>query len=111
MTRKALCVFTLIFIALAATERTAQARKSDMTAIFIGDMHCSDCAQRIANKLYTVKGVAKVNANLKTGIAYVTPTKSKKLSPRALWMAVEKAEFTPKKLEGPSGKFTKRPKA
>ena len=73
-------------------------------------MHCGDCAQKIANKLYTVKGVSKVTANLKTGIAYVTPADKKTLSPRALWEAVEKAEFSPVKLEGPSGKFTKKPK-
>jgi copper chaperone CopZ len=110
MNRNALGMLALTVVAISMLEGTAHARKPNMTAIFVGDMHCSECAQKIANKLYTVKGVSKVSANLKTGIAYVTPAKEKKLSPRALWEAVEKADFTPIKLEGPSGKFMKKPK-
>ena len=110
MIRKALGVLALTVVAISMLEGTAHAKKPNMTAIYVGDMHCSDCAQRIANKLYAVKGVSKVTANLKTGIAYVTPADKKTLSPRTLWEAVEKAEFTPIKLEGPSGKFKKKPK-
>ncbi len=110
MIRKALGMLAMTVLAISMLEGSAYARKPNLTAIYVGDMHCSDCAQKIANKLYKVKGVSKVTANLKTGIAYVMPADEKTLSPRALWEAVEKAEFTPIKLEGPSGKFKKKPK-
>ncbi len=110
MIRKALGVLALTVVAISMLEGTAHAKKPNMTAIYVGDMHCSDCAQKIANKLYAVRGGSTVSANLTTGIAYVTPANEKTLSPRALWEAVEKAEFKPIKLEGPSGKFKKKPK-
>lgn len=111
MLRKAISVIALTAVVLSQLEHAAHARHPNMTAIYVGDMHCSDCAQKIANKLYAVPGVLRVNANLKTGIAYITPAKEKKLSPRALWEAVEKADFTPVKLDGPSGSFASKPKA
>lgn len=79
------------------------------TAILIGDMHCADCAKKIASRLYAVPGVRGVRAEVKTGIAHVTPQASKQPSPRALWEAVELADFTPKKLVGPYGSFVEKP--
>lgn len=79
------------------------------TAILVGDMHCADCAKKIASRLYAVPGVRGVRAEVKTGIAHVTPQANVQPSPRALWEAVELADFTPKKLVGPYGSFTKKP--
>lgn len=81
------------------------------TAIQVDDMHCADCAKKIASKLYSVPGVVEVRADVGKSVAYVVPQKDKSVSPKALWEAVEKAGFKPVKLEGPSGAFTKKPKA
>ena len=72
-------------------------------------MHCVNCAKKIASRLYAVPGVVGVRAEVKSGIAYVTPQQAKQPSPRALWEAVESADFTPKKLVGPYGTFEAKP--
>ena len=36
-------------------------------------MHCSNCAKKIARKLYNVSGVVKVQANVAKDYAVVTP--------------------------------------
>lgn len=87
----------------------------DDTVIIVGDMHCKHCAKKIAGRLYTVKGVAKVRTDVKADVAIITPQKKKKLSTKALWSAAQKAGFQPTELEGPSGKYiadakTKGPK-
>lgn len=89
--------------------KLAQAQEVQQTAIIIGDMHCTDCAKKIASRLYAVPGVVGVRAEVKTGIAYVTPQQAKQPSPRALWEAVELAKFSPVKLVGPYGTFTTKP--
>ncbi len=65
--------------------------------------------KKIARKLYTVSGVVKVQANVAKDYAVVTPQAGADLSPRALWEAVEQANFKPVKLQGPRGVFTKKP--
>lgn len=97
--------------ATTQTESLAAESKKPSFSIVVSDMHCSDCAQKIANRLYKVAGVSKVHANLKSNTAYVTPGKGKAVSARELWEAVEKAEFTPVKLVSPSGTYTEKPKS
>lgn len=94
---------------LAGQLVVAEEQQQQQTAILIGDMHCTDCAKKIASRLYAVPGVVGVRAEVKTGIAHVTPQKTKQPSPRALWEAVELANFSPKKLVGPYGTFTSKP--
>ena len=72
-------------------------------------MCCANCAKRIARKLYAIPGVVAVHADVKQGIALVTPQQTKRPSPRAMWEAVEGAEFVPVKLLGPAGEFTQKP--
>jgi copper chaperone CopZ len=81
------------------------------TTITIPDMHCMGCAKKMANKLYEVPSVAKVQANVEATTLTVTPKAQQAPSPRALWEAVEKAGYKPSKLHGPSGTFTEKPKA
>lgn len=98
----------MLFGALSAT--TAQAaNNSAMTVIQVSDMHCANCAGKIARKLYTVPGVVQVKTNLKAHSAYVTPQRGRQPSPKALWEAVEIAGFVPVRLEGPHGLFTSKP--
>lgn len=85
------------------------AAQPDLTWIFVDDMHCANCAKRIARKLYTVSGVVNVQASVSKNFAVVTPQEGKTLSPRALWSAVESAKFKPVKLQGPDGVYTAKP--
>lgn len=73
------------------------------TVLFVGDMHCVNCAKRISRKLYIVKGVLKVRTDLKLDVAIVTPQRGKKLDAKALWSAATASGILPIKLLGPSG--------
>ena len=83
---------------------------SRWTAVYIKDMHCADCANRIAMSLYTIPGVLKVKANLQRDLTFVVPMANKEPKPADIWLAIEKVGFHPVKLVGPSGVFTTRPK-
>ena len=99
----------LLCTILICSAFTAEASEPAYTWIFVEDMHCSNCAKKIARKLYNVSGVVKVQANVAKDYAVVTPQEGTQLSPRALWEAVEQAKFKPVKLQGPAGVFTKKP--
>ena len=73
------------------------------TAIFVGDMHCANCAKKIARKLYGVKGVVKVRSDIKIDVAIVTPQRNQQLDPQALWAAANASGILPIKLIGPGG--------
>jgi copper chaperone CopZ len=105
----------LLLAAVVSSPATAAEQPEDRlakvrTAIVVEDMHCADCAKKIARKLYAIKGVKGVRAVVKTNTATVTPETGKQPSPLALWEAVEEAGFTPVKLIGPAGEFKKKPK-
>jgi copper chaperone CopZ len=95
--------------ATLAVGQMAEAEEVQQTAILIGNMHCTECAKKIARGLYAVPGVVGVIADVKTNLAHVTPQKTKQPSPRALWEAIELAKFQPVKLVGPYGTFTSKP--
>ncbi len=99
---------TVIFLALTSIAWGASPVK--YTTIYVDDMHCADCAKKIANKLYAVSGVVEVRADVPKSIAYVVPQKDKSLSPKALWEAVEKAGFKPVKMETPDATYKQKPK-
>jgi copper chaperone CopZ len=74
-------------------------------AIYVGNMHCPNCAKKIAGKLYRVKGVVKVRTDVKQSLAIVTPQAKKIVDSKAAWAAVRSAGFKPTKLIGPQGTF------
>ena len=80
------------------------------TIITISNMHCAGCAKKVTDQLNTVIGVGKAEADLAAKTVKITPKTNATLSPKALWEAVEKADKTPTKLEGPDGTFTDKPK-
>lgn len=80
------------------------------TKISVPGIHCDGCAKKLATALAAVKGVATIKTDVEAKTVIVTPKPQTALSPKALWEAVEKAKKEPKKLEGPSGTFTERPK-
>lgn len=89
----------------------ALAADPNQTVITVEKMHCKGCAKKLTAKVQAVAGVQKVEADVETKTLTVTPKEQVVVSPKALWEAVEKGDDTPKKLTGPSGTFTGKPKS
>lgn len=104
-------VMTAAAVLIAVSAGWLIAAEPQTTAIHVDDMHCPACAKKIVTKLQAVEGVASANADVEAGQAIVATKEKSKLSPRALWEAVEAAGYTPTKLVGPSGVFTEKPKS
>lgn len=101
-------IAALAFGALGVVD-PAWAVESRTTSITIDGMHCAGCAKKIATRLRAVAGVADAQVSAETGTAAVTPKDKANVSPRSLWESIEKAGYTPTKLVGPGGTFTKKP--
>jgi len=102
----------MVLAGLAAVALTGAAQAASpvpWTTIIVDDMHCGECAKKIARKLYAVPGVVEVRADVGKNVAYVVPQKDRTLSPRSLWVAVEAAGFKVNHMEGPQGTFKARP--
>lgn len=100
-------IFGLLLLILAGP---AQATSPvPWTTIIVDDMHCGECAKKIARKLYAVPGVVEVRADVAKNVAYVVPQKDRTLSARQLWVAVESAGFKVHRLENPQGVYQARP--
>jgi copper chaperone CopZ len=80
------------------------------TTIYVQDMHCGECAKKIARKLYAIPGVVEVRADVAKNIAYVVPQKDKTVASKACWEAVESAGFRVVRLESPQGSYTTKPR-
>ena len=81
------------------------------TVITIKGMHCAGCAMKVAKKLEGLDAVASAKVDADTGKATIVPEHGKTISPKLLWETVEAAKYTPTRLEGPSGRFIKKPKS
>ncbi len=79
------------------------------TVITIEDLDCPSCAKAVEKALAKVPGVESVKTDVKTQTATVTPKGDSKLSAKALWEAVEGADFKVTKIEGPGGTYTAKP--
>jgi copper chaperone CopZ len=100
---------TLSLLATIVAGQTWAASPAPYTTIHVHNMHCGECAKKIARKLYALPGVVEVRADVDNNIAYVVPQKDKSLSARSMWEAVEAAGFQVAKLEGPQGNFVVKP--
>ncbi|MBI3407134.1 MAG: heavy-metal-associated domain-containing protein [Planctomycetes bacterium] len=104
----------LVVFALAtlwSAQAQGPAKSPAYTVITVEKMHCDGCAKRIANKLYEVDGVEKIQVDVEKKLLWVHPQAGKQLSPRGLWEAVEKSNDRPIQLQGPRGTFTKKPQS
>ena len=109
MNRRQFSILSLGLLGFLVPGATAHAANLQHTWIFVDDMHCAHCAKKITRKLYTVPGVQNVQTHLQKHFAVVTPETGKRVSPRAVWEAIEAIDFTPVKLQGPDGVFTAKP--
>jgi len=99
-------------LGLCSSPAKAEDDFSKMVAIQVNDMHCAECAKKIAGKLYAVPGVVRVKAKLDIHTAYVVPQQDKAPSPKALWEAAEAAGFKVIKLTTPAGQtYSQKPQA
>ena len=97
------------FAETASRRNAQQPQYGPPVSVFVKDMHCATCAKTISSKLYTIKGVAKVQIDLKKNLAVVRPTASTQLSPKAVWEAIELVKFKPIKLVTPTTTYTQKP--
>ena len=97
--------------ALMVLSQAAFAADGNGTTITVDGMHCGACAKKITTRLQSVGGVAAATADPKEGLVVVSAKPKQSPSPKALWEAVEKAGYTPTKLVGPVGTFTKKPRS
>lgn len=88
----------------------ASAVEPAWTNIAVKDMCCNGCVKKIAARMYSVRGVKEVRADIEKRTLYVLPQQNATLSPRAMWEAVEKAKEKPIRLAGPSGTFSEKPR-
>src|SRR4051794_7519649 len=98
--------FVSMLLLLVGSQQLQAASPVPYTTIHVHNMHCDECAKKIARKLYALPGVVEVRADVNNNIAYVVPQKDKTLSAKSMWEAVEAAGFAVARLEGPQGKFT-----
>ncbi len=103
----ALLLSAIVFSGTALT--APKSRQTDYVAVYVADMQCANCAKKVSSKLYTVKGVIKVQTNFKKNLALVFPATGKKLSPRVLWEAIEAVKLKPVKIVTAKQTFTKKP--
>lgn len=103
---KGLAALLLVLLALTAS---AQAPPMVWTKISLEELDCNGCVKKIAAKLNKVDGVSRVQGDLPTAVIWVLHKPGMNPAPRAMWEAVEQAEHTVIKMEGPGGTFTKKP--
>jgi copper chaperone CopZ len=102
-------VLAILALLVVGWTRAEAQQPVTYTTIYVHDMHCGECAKKIARKLYAIPGVVEVRADVNNNIAYVVPQKDKALSARTMWDAVESAGFAVAKLQGPQGTYTAKP--
>jgi copper chaperone CopZ len=102
-------VYAVVLFLLVGMAESQAASPVTYTTIHVHDMHCGECAKKIARKLYAIPGVVEVRADVGKNVAFVVPQKDKTLSARSLWDAVESAGFNVARLEGPQGTFVAKP--
>ena len=106
-----MALLTLAGASLTTVGLTATAQQpAPYTTIVVHNMHCQNCANKIAGRLYKVAGVVEVRADVPKNTAYVMPQQGKSPSPAKLWSAVESAGFKVASLTCPQGTFTSKPK-
>jgi copper chaperone CopZ len=101
-------VVAVVCVSALAADNTHGA-SPQKTVITVGEM-CNGCVQRITTRLKRLPEVSTVKCNLATRTVTVAPKAGQSLSPRTLWQAMAGIGMTPKKLVGPAGTFTSKPK-
>ena len=94
-----------------AADQPAQPVRADVAAskISVEGMSCAGCEKAVGKALAAVEGVESAVADVKTKTLTVVAKKGATPSPKAMWEAVEKAGYTPTRIEGAAGTFERSP--
>lgn len=95
----------------ALARPTAAAENSQPPAakplvITIHNLHCQGCANKIAGRLYVIKGVTKVSVDMQRSLLFVETGRNAQPSPWALIDAVSKANERTLAVAGNHGEMT-----
>ena len=94
----------------AADQPNQNARADAATSkITVDGMSCAGCAKTVGKAVSAVEGVESAVADVKAKTLTVIAKKGAAPSPKAMWEAVEKAGYTPTRIEGAAGTFDKKP--
>ena len=99
----------LLFALMPPSTSHAEEKRVVATTVTVGEM-CGGCVKRITAHFDKVKEVAKIKCDTKTKTVMLYPAKDVRFSPRKLWETMESIGKKPKKLVGPDGTFTSKPK-
>ena len=83
--------------------------KNQATVITVEEM-CGGCVTKITKHFAGVKDISDLKCDIKTKTVTFTPRKETELSSLKLWEEMDSIGKPPKKLVGPSGTFTSKPK-
>jgi len=94
----------------AADQPAPPAKANAATSkIAVDGMSCAGCAKTVVKAVSAVEGVESAVADVKAKTLTVTAKKGATPSPKAMWEAVEKAGYTPTRIEAATGTFDKKP--
>lgn len=94
-----------------AADQPGQPAKADAATskIAVDGMTCAGCAKAVGKAVAAVEGVESAVADVKTKTLTVVAKKGAAPSPKAMWEAVEKAGYTPTRIQGAAGTFDRKP--
>ena len=101
----------LLFAFFVSVGGLAQGEETPITATVVtiqGEM-CGGCVKKMQGTLAKVSGIASVEGNAAEKTMTIVPSAGTKLSPKAIWEAIEQAGKKPAKLVGPDGEFVTKP--
>ncbi|QDT70702.1 Heavy-metal-associated domain protein [Planctomycetes bacterium MalM25] len=81
--------------ALSAEAPKTKALPPGRVEVTVADLHCATCAKKVARKLYSLKGVKRVNSSLKDDLVVVTMHARHQAPVVKIWSAVAAAEIPP----------------
>jgi copper chaperone CopZ len=99
-------VFAFTFVGNSAN--SAETQNSATVVTIQGEM-CGGCVKKMQGTLAKVDGIASVEGNAAEKTMTIVPVSGTKLSPKAIWEAIEQAGKKPAKLVGPDGEFASKP--
>ena len=107
LTAGLLLLVATAFIAAPAPAADTEAEKVS-TVMTVGEM-CGGCVKKINERFAGVKGIADVKCDIERQMVTLVPEKGVGLSPRGVWIAMERIGKTPTKMVCPRGVFTSKP--
>ncbi len=104
-----LVVTTLIAAIFMSALVHADEKKVTNTTVTVGEM-CGGCVKQITKRFDKEKSISKIKCDIEKKTVTLFPAKDVRLSPKGVWEILESIGKKPKKLVGPDGTFTSKPK-